>query len=466
MSASEPAFSDTAGVTTTDTTAVWTSLGPVGNFTGGSAPHARLANVCTSTWFAAGNTCYVGGNHAEAQTTAISISPLMSQATVGRIICHNQAGSYPPAAADLRTTATISTTGASAISFSGGGGSMYVYGLSFIGGVGQSSFGAGLSFTLTTSFMYFDSCIFKTATTSASQTFVLNTTSSGLAYWNNCQVSFANVAQFIDVGVSNFVWQNTGQVLAAGSSVPTNLIAQTANGRMSDIILEALDLSQVTSVFLTGNVSQGNWVIKDCKLNASMTLPNPANSGQTIQLVRADSGATAYKSARYSYEGTETTETSITRVGGSVDPAGQAQTRKIATTANAQWSRPFRAEPYAIWNSVTGANVTVTIYGTINAAAVPNNDDIWMTLVYLGSSLTPVGSFARTNKANILTAGTPVSTDNSVWNGGGSGAGWSPFKLTLTLSSPQPAMAGYIYARIRAAKPTTTFYIDPKVVLS
>src|SRR4249919_3392585 len=75
MSASEPAFSDTAGVTTTDTTAVWTSLGVVGNFTGGQAPHARLASACASTWFAAGNTVYVGSNHAESQTTAISITP-------------------------------------------------------------------------------------------------------------------------------------------------------------------------------------------------------------------------------------------------------------------------------------------------------------------------------------------------------------------------------------------------------
>jgi len=466
MSASEPAFSDTAGVTTTDTTAVWTSLGPVGNFTGGSAPHARLANVCTSTWFAAGNTCYVGGNHAEAQTTAINITPLLTQATMGKIVCHNQAGSYPPAAADLRTTATISTTGAAQLTFNPTNGAIYVYGLTFIGGVGQSSFGCGITLNPAPAFYFFDSCVFKTATTSASQTFVLNATTAGFVVWTNCQISFANAAQYIDVGNTNFVWQNTGTVLASGSTVPTNLIAQSGNGRQSDIILEALDLSQVTSVFLAAVNSVGNWVIKDCKLNASVTLPNPANSGQTIQLVRSDSGATAYKSARYSYEGTETTETSITRVGGSVDPAGQAQTRKIATTANAQWSRPFRAEPYAIWNSVTGANVTVTIYGTINAAAVPNNDDIWMTLVYLGSSLTPTGTFARTNKANILTAGTPVSTDNSVWNGGGSGAGWSPFKLTLTLSSPQPAMAGYIYARIRAAKPTTTFYIDPKVVLS
>jgi hypothetical protein len=43
---------------------------------------------------------------------------------------------------------------------------------------------------------------------------------------------------------------------------------------------------------------------------------------------------------------------------------------------------------------------------------------------------------------------------------------WAPFKLTTTLSSPQPAMAGYLHARVRAAKPSTTFYIDPKVVLT
>ena len=108
------------------------------------------------------------------------------------------------------------------------------------------------------------------------------------------------------------------------------------------------------------------------------TFTRPASTGTTIQLVRCDSSATAYKSARYAYEGTETTETSITRVGGAVDPTGQAQSRKIVTTANAQWLRPFQAEPYAIWNATTGANVTVTVYGTINAGAVPNNDDIWM----------------------------------------------------------------------------------------
>ena len=76
MGTAEPSFSDTAGVTTTETagTTVWTSLGVVGNFTGGQAPFARLASVFGSSWFAVGNTIYVGNNHAESQTTAITIA--------------------------------------------------------------------------------------------------------------------------------------------------------------------------------------------------------------------------------------------------------------------------------------------------------------------------------------------------------------------------------------------------------
>src|SRR5580765_6606485 len=126
MSASEPSMNDTAGVTTTDTTAVWTSLGVVGNFTGGQAPFARLAAACATNWFAAGNTVYVGDNHAESQATIISFAPTGTTATIGRILCHNHSGSYPPTA--LTTGATISTTGAVNIVFSPVGG-FYLYGL-------------------------------------------------------------------------------------------------------------------------------------------------------------------------------------------------------------------------------------------------------------------------------------------------------------------------------------------------
>jgi hypothetical protein len=182
-----------------------------------------------------------------------------------------------------------------------------------------------------------------------------------------------------------------------------------------------------------------------------------------VQLARCDSGATAYKSSRYVYEGTETTEATITRVGGAVDPTGQAQSRKIVTTANAQWLRPFEAEPYAIWNVTAGASVTVTVCGTINSASLPNNDEIWIELNYLGSSAAPLSTIVTTTKDNVWDSNAAVASDSSSWNGGGSGGGWSPFKLTKTIT---PQMAGYIDARVRAAKASATYYIDPKIDLT
>ena len=423
-----------------------------------------------STWFVAGNTIYVGDNHAESQATAITITPALAAASLSRIICHNHSGSYPPAASDLRTGATISTTSNVQLTFNPNTGAIYVYGIAFVGGVGASAPNSSVILAPISAYYYFDNCLFKIANTTASvQTIQLNTTSAGILIWNNCTVSFANAAHSVEAGVTvNFIWQNTGSVLASGSTVPTNLFSCVTGGRLSNVTLEALDLSQITSGLYNFGVSNtmGNWLIKDCKLNAGLSIPTPPAFGHTFQFVRSDSGGTAYKSARYQYEGVETTETSITRVGGAADPAGQAQSRKIVTTTNSQWLRPFRAEPYAIWNAVTGANVTVTVYGTINSGTLPNNDEVFLEVEYLGSSSQPLGTIKTTTKANVLAANAAVASDGSTWNGGGSGAGWSPFKLTTTLSSPQPGMAGYIHVRVRAAKASTTYYLDPQIVLS
>jgi hypothetical protein len=468
MGASEPAFSDTAGTTTTESTTTWTSLGVVGTFTGGQAPHARLANACASTWFAAGNTIYVGDNHAESQATAISIQPAGTVTTVGRMLCHNHSGSYPPASSDLTTGATISTTGAVNTTFSpSSSGTFYLYGLTFINAVGQSG-NNNLQFSSGACLFYLDRCSLQLATTGVGASIsVVSGGIPGSIVFNNTTVKFAAAGQFLATG-GNFIWQNTGAVLVSGSTVPNNLLSMAAN-ILTSAVLEALDLSQFTGNIINAPSSsqQCNVVIKDCKLNASGSVSvSPSGFGCTIQVVRSDSGGTAYKSARYQYEGTETTETSITRVGGATDPTGQAQSRKIVTTANAQWLRPFKAEPCAIWNPTTGANVTVTVYGTVNSGTLPNNDDIWLEVEYLGDASSPQGTIVTTTKANLLAANAAVASDGSSWNGGGSGAGWSLFKLVAVLSAPQPKLAGHIYVRSRMAATSAIYYLDPLPVLS
>lgn len=292
LGTAEPAFSDTAGVTTTETagTNVWTSLGPVGNFTGGQAPHARMANALTTNWFAAGHTLFVGGNHAETSTAAITISPLGSTTTVNKIICHDQAGSYPPSSSNLATTATISTTAAQSITFSPAAGSVtYFYGLTFRAGVGQASV-VFISFSGSNgAWMYFDACSLRLATTSASSYLELCNISYNTLVFNNTTVSFASVSQYIQLKTVNFIWQNTGAVLVAGSAAPTSLLGQAGtSGNRSSCLLEALDLSQMTgSLYSHSGTSVSDFLIKDCKLNAAATVTTPINPGVTVQLVRS-----------------------------------------------------------------------------------------------------------------------------------------------------------------------------------
>ena len=64
---------------------------------------------------AAGDTVYLAHNHAETQSTA-SISVNVSQVgsfTLSNIVCVDASGTghVPPAAGDLRATATVLTTG-------------------------------------------------------------------------------------------------------------------------------------------------------------------------------------------------------------------------------------------------------------------------------------------------------------------------------------------------------------------
>jgi hypothetical protein len=182
-------------------------------------------------------------------------------------------------------------------------------------------------------------------------------------------------------------------------------------------MLEALDLSQLPGTLFVNNVASfiGSLTVKDCKLNATTTVTTPINTGMTVQLAASASDATSYKSSRYTYQAVETTETGIVRTGGYVDPAGQVQSRKIVTTANAQWLRPYAAQPLAAWNAATGSSKTVTVYGTVNAGALPNNDDIWLEVSGLTNASFPVGSTVTSGKANVWSAGSAGVSDSSTW---------------------------------------------------
>lgn len=441
---------------------VYVRSGAAGAGTGADWANAFTTLAAAAAAKAAGDIFWVSEDQAETQASAMTITFPGTIANPNFVYCVNHGGSVPPVSADLRTTATVTTTGTSNLTING---SVYCYGVAFSCGTG---IGNSSMFLNGGSAQIYEACGFALAGTSASA--ILYTTSGAAGeytLWKNCTVQFGATGQVLGVR-GRFVWKGTSSAIL-GATLPTNLLQGIA-GYAAHITVEGVDLSALGSgktLWTVSGATNCQCYFKDCKLGASVAVAAAPNSlGQAVFLVRCDSGATNYRSEAYLYNGTETTETTIVRTGGASDGT-TAQSRKIATTANSKWVRPFEALPVRIWNDGVSRNVTVTLSGTWNQGAVPNNDDIWLEVEYLGSSSSPQGSFANNTKSDNLAASAALPADAvSVWGGGGSGAGWSPFTLTVTLNSPQPLQRGYIYLYVKAAKASSTFYIDPQPQLS
>lgn len=526
---SKPTFSATAGTVTTDSSAKWTSLGAASNFTKWSAPHARLANAFASNWGAAGNSFFVGDDHAETQNSSITLTSPGTSAAICPVYCVDHTASVPPGGSNLKTSASITNTGPLNTQFTINGIADW-NGINFTVGTG-ATVGPGflIGNSSATHELNFENGSFTIGGSGGGGQSTILLGYNGASHpcrvvLSNTTVTFSNAANYIQAENTEFIWKNTSSALNGGV-VPTTLfgIASGSNaaGRWT---CEGVDFSSLGSGHtLVGAATASSPIyfsFINCKLGASVTVSStPAAPGAAnVDLTVSDGSGTTYQQQRYRYEGTLSPSTSIVRTGGASDGV-TAIAWNITTTANAQWFDPFEAFPISKWNATTGANYTVTVYGVWNSAALPNNDQIWVDVEYLGSASSPLASLASGTKANGLASGSALTADStSTWSsaataranstsysvgnviavsgmsgGGGiafcTGAGTSSgsqpggyatatdgqsvtdgtatfrvatrFAMTVTLSAPQPQLAGYIRATVKAALASSTFYVDP-----
>jgi hypothetical protein len=414
--------------------------------------YTTLAAACSAK--AAGDVFWVAADHAETQASAMTITAPGTVTAPNQILCAIHTGSVPPVSADLRTTATISTTGANAITLQG---FFYCYGIIFQSNSAAAGGGGGINVVNTTGNQQrYDSCVFRTLST-ATATIAMGTSGTVL-YWNNCSVKFGAVGNTINLGRGRFIWTNSPSAIDAAGSLPTTLF-NNAGGTPVVLQLEGVDLSALSAKTIFPNLGAPmNAIIKDCRLPASVTI-NAAQTGGLgqgeVTLIRCDSGSVNYRTEKHNYAGDQTTETTIVRTGGATDGTQQVAF-KVITTANSRWADPFTCIPISIWNDST-SSVTATVYGIWGGGAVPNKEDIWIDVEYLGSGSNPQGSIATSGNADILATGA-CDTDASSWGGS-----TTAFKMVATFT---PGMKGPLTVYIRCAKASSTFYIDPKVVLT
>ena len=312
--------------------------------------------------------------------------------------------------------------------------------------------------------------------------------------------------------VWNFVWKNS-IAFAPGSAAFTGVISAYAVG--TRFYAEGVDFSALGSGSPIFGVAMTNTILKNCKLPINFPIFVTGTNGYTYDVDISDATGSTYNQAHMTCQGYHIQNTAIVLTGGASD--GVTPISWAITPVAALWTNPFISISIPKWNLTTGSAVLCYIRGIANAAVLPNNDQLWMEVEYLGSSSSPLGSFTNNTKAIGFATGTGLTPDSSAWDSGlavrqnshaysvgntmtlndGTGKVWfctvagtsassQPGAYTGAVDgqsvtdggatfragcrfvmsiSVTPQLIGYIYVRLKAAG-SSTYWVNPSIQVS
>ena len=469
---STPSFSATAGVTTTDNTITWTSLGLASGFSGWQYPHARIANALAIGWAApiANSKVYVSGNSAETQASALTLSTQGTPALPVVVLCVNSSAA-PPTALATTSTVTCSSGNLNVAASAVGGGTgnsdnAYYNGFKFITtGSGGSIFNesnGNNNLTLDNTVMQLNNSGFATITIGGGQN------SGAIIKHNGTSFLFGNASQTIECQGGWILMQAC--TFAASGTVPTNLITQVSNIPLVNIVMRDCDLSNINTNLVKPTVESPpraecttHILLQNCKLNASMTPVNGSiemNPGVALRMMNCDSGNTNYKFYAQSYLGIIQQETTVVRTGGA-SSNGTGLSVNMTSNANTGFTQPLITYPpfgdeIAVFNPFTSGTHTCTVFLTSNTAL--DNSLFWADLEYLGTAGFPLGVIVSSKMAWFGTP-TTLTSDSSTWGGSIT----HKYKIVLSYT---PTEVGWMKVRLALAAVSATVYVDFLPVLA
>lgn len=405
-----------------------------------------------------GGTVYVDNAHAETQASNMALASPGTAATPVRILCVDRTGNPEPPTT-LATTGTVSTTGNTAISFTG---FATVYGLTFTAGSGNSG-NARLDFISGAPWFWrFASCKLKIGSTTGGSGTKFNCGVSSTASDDqrleliNTVVEFGHASQNFVIRCP-FLWH--GGSLAG--TAPTSLFINPPTGNSAWAVVRGVDLSLTANTILDNSGGNyGAYYLYGCKLNASATVVAGAPAGQggtTITLTNCDSGDTITRYFDRQYAGTVASETTIVRTGGASDGT-TGFSRKMVSGANARFEVPVATEWVTFWNETTGS-VTVT-FETVTDNVTLTDADAWAEVEYMGTSGFPLVLYANDRAASPLATPANQTSSSETWTTTGL---TTPVKQKLSVTFTT-AERGWVRARVCLAKASTTVYVCPKIM--
>lgn len=391
-----------------------------------------------------------------------------------QILCGNDAAEPPTT---LALSASITTLNGNSITVNG---NVYVRGLTFnAGGSGwNASFTANSSTGATR--QTYELCNIKVIA-DGGNSFISLGPQGGGSFSNetvlkSCGLMFSLFAQ--SILVTGTVLIQGGSALIGGAS-PTNFLG--ANGIAPvNLLVEGFDFTNWGNFnFCIGGsfLQQGKAVFRNCKLSSGwsgllFSTPLTAPSLR-LEMHNCDGADTNYRLWVEDYYGSIKSETIIVRTGGATDGVVPFSFR-MASTANVSYplQRLESPELPARFNSTIGTPITVTVEIIHDTASLAGqgagtafaftNDEVWLEVQYLGTSGTPVSTFASSAKATVLSAATDQPASVLGWTTTGM---TTPVKQKLSVTFT-PQKAGYLQAKVVLAKANKTLMVDPLMTVT
>lgn len=273
------------------------------------------------------------------------------------------------------------------------------------------------------------------------------------------EVRFGNAGQGVSL---NSISVSIKDGALAGSAV-TEFI-KTVGAIAADVDVSGLDMSAgAASLNIMAANLNGVGQIKfdSCKMPASWTGGIVAggalaHGGMRALMINCDSADTNYRLLTAGFGAGLLTDTAVYRSGGATDGTTPISWR-IATNANTTYPLVnFDTPTITRWNETTGSPVTATIEVLTDGVTL-KNDDAWLEVVYLDDAGYPLGAMVSDERPSQLAAAADQDASTATWTTTGI---TTPVKQKLSVTFT-PQEKGFIQARVRVARSSTTIYVCP-----
>jgi hypothetical protein len=419
---------------------------------------------------AAGDYIYVASDHNESTAATQTWAFAGTNTNPVWVICGTTAAAPPTTSS---TAGVVTTTGASGLAING---SCYIYGLTINIGTGAVNAPFVMDGVPSAAWQTYENVNINFVATGSNCTVVLGTAANAYPtkiHWKNVSIKFGSSLAAIRGTLAEFIWDG-GSIASGSIGLSGGLIEPNSSGEYFKATISGVDLTNLGTSAYIADASAGGTidvVLRNCKLPSALggIVSGTLQARDRIELHNCDSGDTNYRLAVVDFCGAIDSSTAVYRnAGAQSDDGAQRFSWCMVSSSNVKFPHlTLRTPDIGAWSTATSGTVTATVEIAHNSQGAGANgvlldSEIWLEVMFLGTSNVPLGSWSSDRVANLNLNGEAAAQASSSEAWTGTSTGWDTQKLSVSF---EPKEAGYVIARVHLAR-AATVYVDPKLTLS